>query len=143
MKRLAGPLKLQAFASRSLSRRARAHASIQNAVARLITGFAATALLFAAQTSGRLHRGPFAGTLHSISPAASLPVLHSVPAHRLALEARSPARSTNGPDAALPAFAQPTFVRDGAHHVVAVASAHSSASTTRRGYDATAPPALS
>jgi len=143
VKRLAAPLKLQAFASRFLSRSSRAHAGIQNAVARLITGFAATALLFAAQTSGRLHRGPFAGTLDSISPAASLPVLHSVPAHRLALEARAPARSTNGPDAALPAFAWQIVVGDAPHHVVGVASAPKSASIAGCGYDATAPPALS
>ncbi|HWJ15661.1 MAG TPA: hypothetical protein VNS10_18105 [Gemmatimonadaceae bacterium] len=143
MKRLAGPVNLQAFASRSLSRSSRAPASIQNAVARLITGFAATALLLAAQTSGWLHRGPFVDTLHSMSPAATLPVLHSVPAHRLASEPRSPARSTNGPAAGLPAFARPTFVRDAAYHVEGVAFAPSSASIAGRGYDATAPPALS
>jgi len=112
-------------------------------VARLITGFAATALLFAAQTADRLHRGPFVDTLHSISPAATLPALHSAPAHRLAPEVRSPARSTNGPGAQLPAFAWQTFGGDATHHVVGVAFAPASASIAARGYDATAPPALS
>jgi hypothetical protein len=107
----------------------------------LITGIAAATLLFAAQTSDQLQRGPLVDSFHSES-AATLPVLHSVLPHRLSLESRSPARSTAF-DAALPVFAQATVVRDAGQHVAAVASDLAFASIAGRGYDATAPPALS
>ena len=146
MKRLAGPLQLMPLASRSLSRSPRARVGLHGAFVRLLAGVAAAALLFAAQTSDRLQRGPSVDAFDSAS-ATTLPVLHSVPPHRLALDSRSlgrsPARSTHRLDAALPAFAQATHVREAAHHVVAVAPSLASASIAGRGYDATAPPALS
>ena len=148
MKRLTGLLQLMPLASRSLSRspRTRAGAGLHGALARLLAGVSAAALLFAAQTSDRLQRGPSVDAFDSASPT-TLAVLHSVPSHRLALESRSPARSparwTNRFDAALPAFARATHVREAAHHVVAVAPSLASASIAGRGYDATAPPALS
>ena len=144
MKRLTGLLQLMPLASRSLSRspRTRAGAGLHGALARLRAGVSAAALLFAAQTSDRLQRGPSVDAFDSASPT-TLAVLHSVPSHRLALESRSPARSTNRFDAALPAFARATHVREAAHHVVAVAPLLASASIAGRGYDATAPPALS
>jgi len=146
VKRLAGPLQLMPLASRSLSRSPRARVGLHGAFVRLLAGVAAAALLFAAQTSDRLQRGPSVDAFDSAS-ATTLPVLHSVPTHRLLLDSRSlgrsPARSTHRLDAALPAFAQATHVREAAHHVVAVAPSLASASIAGRGYDATAPPALS
>ena len=143
VKRLAGPLNFVLSASRRLSRSSRTRARLEPGFARLITGIAAAALLFAAQTSDRLQRGPSVDAFHSTSPLAPLPLLHSVLSHRLALESRPLARSAHGLDAALPTLAQAIVVTDTAHHVAAVAPSPASASIAGRGYDATAPPALS
>lgn len=143
MKRVAGAFNSMLLGSRPTSRTSRAHATLQNAFARLITGLAAAALVFAAQTSDRLQRELSVDTFRSVSPVAALPVLHSVPSHRLAAESRLPSRSAIGFDAALPAFALPTLGRHAARNVAATAYAHASAVVANRGYDATAPPTLS
>src|SRR4051794_20043263 len=141
--KLAGPQKFVLLASRRPSRCTRAQASLPNALARLIVGIVAAALAFAVAPSGRLQRASWGDALHSVSPLAALPTLHSVPSHRPALESRSPARSASGFNAALPAFAPASGVADAVHRGRLVASAFARASIDARGYDATAPPALS
>lgn len=143
MKRLAGAFKFLQLGSRPKSRTSRLHARLQDVFARLTTGVAAASLVLAAGTSIRLQRDLSVDTLHSVSAVAPLPVLRSVPSQRLALDPRVSARSPIGLDAALPPFAGPTLVRGRVPGVASAVGVAAIASVAGRGYDATAPPALS
>jgi hypothetical protein len=143
VKRLTRVVKSLPLGSRPQSRPARVRASLHDAYARLITGLAAVALVLAAGTSGRLQRNLSSDTLHAMSPAAMLPLLHSVPSHRLALEPRLPVHSSTGLGAALPAFAEATRAGDRALSTAVAVCVFATASVADHGYDATAPPALS
>ena len=113
----------------------------KTARARFIAGLSALALAFAAHTTGPRH--PASGdAFQSASPAAALPVVHRA-AQGLISESRAPVRSTSGPGVALPTFAAQYLVSHVSHDVRAAASARPSASAATRGYDSTAPPALS
>ena len=96
MKELARAFKFVPLGSRPKSRTARMRASLQDAYARLITGLAVAALVLAAGTSSRLQRDLSGDALHAMSAVAPLPVLRSVPSHRLALEPRVSVRSSTG-----------------------------------------------
>jgi hypothetical protein len=113
-------------------------------VDRLIAAFAALALLVAAQGAVRVERDASAPAFRAVSAAASFTALHSAPAHRLTLESRSATRWPSSTDVPMPtsgiALASETIV-----HRVAIATAigRANAPSVARGYDATAPPALS
>jgi hypothetical protein len=130
-----------------MSRASRVRVSLESTFARFVTGIAAAAFIFAAHTTNRAQADAAVDAFHSSSPAATVPVLRTVPSHGLALESRSsvrsPARSSTGPAAALPAFGAATFVHDAARGAVSRAASRADASLAGRGYDATAPPALS
>jgi hypothetical protein len=141
VKKLAGALNSMPSAPPSLPRSSRTRARFQKAVTRLITGVVATAaLLFAAQALDRPQADSSVDTFHSISSLGPSAVLRSAPSHRLLLESRPPARTTNGFGAALPEFGQSTLASGVAGNAAAGASGVASPSIVGRGYDATAPP---
>lgn len=130
-------------ASRVSSRGGLARGVLRTAGARVIAAFAALAILFAAQVSGRTASAATVDVLRAAG-ATSLVALHSAPLNRLGGEYRSSARWPSGVDAPLPApvgIELSELVAGPVAIVVAVAQ-HETA-VAGRGYDATAPPALS
>jgi len=111
--------------------------------ARLAAGIAA-ALFITAQASHRIERDSAVDAVHSVLPAAVLPLLRSAPGSRVASRARTPSRSSSGGiGAALPVTVRANSTRRAADGALDLASNLAASSPARRGYDATAPPALS
>jgi hypothetical protein len=121
----------------------RAGLSLSRFTSRLIAGVAAAALLGVAQPLDHLRLGAFVDVLHSGAPAATVPALHPVQSQRVAAESRSVPHRSGGFGAALSAPAHSARAGRAAQNALAVASAPHSAPAVVRGYDATAPPALS
>jgi hypothetical protein len=138
--RLAAAFKSMPWHSRPMSRSSRAHARLQSSSGRLIAVLAAAALLVSAQASDRVQRGGSADAARSVWSIAALPVSHAVLPHRLAL--RSTTRRPNDLHAALPAAALTSFGHIAARDVRLAESGFARAPLVARGYDATAPPAL-
>jgi hypothetical protein len=110
---------------------------------RLIGGVAAAALLVVAQASDHLRQGAAVDVLHAGAPAAIVPVLHPLSLQRVAAKSRSAPHRSGGFGAALPAPARAAWAGNAAQNAQAVAPPSANAPAVRRGYDATAPPALS
>jgi hypothetical protein len=112
-------------------------------VDRLIAAFAALALLVAAQGTIRLESDSSAPAFRAVS-STSFTALHSAPAHRLSLDSRSSTRWPSGADVpVLPYGTVPSSETIGHHVAIATAIGRANAPSVARGYDATAPPALS
>ena len=141
--RLDAVLNLMRFSLRPMSRSSRTRVSVRRGLARLIAGVAAATLLVAAQASDHVQRGAFVDALHSITPAATSPVVQVFPPERLTAAARSSAHRSSGLDAALPGVARTIGVGDIGRPVATSTSFAANAAAATRGYDATAPPALS
>jgi hypothetical protein len=113
-------------------------------VDRLIAAFAAFALLVAAQGTIRLESDSSAAAIRASSTATGFAALHAAPTHRLALDSRSSTRWPSGAD--VPVLPHGTIrSSETIEHRVAIATAIGRANepSVARGYDATAPPALS
>jgi hypothetical protein len=141
--RFAAVLNLTRFTLRPMSRSSRTRVSVRRGLARLIAGIAAATLLVAAQASDHVQRGAFVDALHSITPAATSPVVPVFPPQRLAAATRSSTHWSSGLGAALPAVARTIGVGDTTDLVATSTSLVAKAAAMNRGYDATAPPALS
>lgn len=109
--------------------------------ARLLAGIAA-ALFVTAQASHRIDRDSAVDAVHSVLPAAVLPLLRSTPGSRVAPRVRPPARSSGGIGATVPEIARANPDRRTAQGALDRVSHFAASSPVRRGYDATAPPAL-
>ena len=130
-------------ASRVSSRGGPARGAIRTAASRVMAAFAALAILFAAQASSRVASAAAADVLRA-SASTSLVALHSAPIHRLGQELRSSARWPSGVDAPLAASVHIALPALAAGHVAIVAAVEQrDRAVAARGYDATAPPALS
>jgi len=143
VRKLAGAWNLMPLSLRSTSSGLRGHASRQNAVARVIAAIVVAALLLSGQTQYRLRRELSDDAFRSASPSAALSILNAMSSHRAVVDSRSPSRWAIGLDRALPSFVQPTLVRDADRNVATLARTPTSPRIAIRGYDATAPPALS
>lgn len=143
MNRLAAGLSLMRFSSRPMSCRSPVRMSVQGRLARLMAGIAGAALLVASQSVDQSRRDASVDALHSIVPAATLPALHPIPSQRLAAQSRWSTHWSTGHAAALPAVVQASLLPDAALDGAASTSIAVCAATVSRGYDATAPPALS
>ena len=113
----------------------------------LIGGFrflAALAVLFGIQAAANVERSSSLDTTLESSFRAPMPALHSVSLTRLAVAPRASTRAPHDAGAALrpEASVSLTVVRS-PRSVTRVATEQSSRSIVSRGYDATAPPALS
>jgi hypothetical protein len=143
----ARPHTLMPMISRVLSRCTRAWAGVRPAGSRVIAALAAAAILLGANAPLQVEREARTDALRGVSTSSLLVALHSAPLHQLTLASRSglrPSRWSSSTGAALPAPAHrhlPTTVAGGP----APRAAHQrrGASVAARGYDATAPPALS
>lgn len=138
---------LMPMISRVLSRCTRAWAGVRPAGSRVVAALAASAILLGANASLQLEREARTDAFRGVSSAGSLVALHSAPLQHLTLASRSgsrPSRWSSSIGAALPAPARghlpPTVAGRpalrGTHE-------QSGESVAARGYDATAPPALS
>jgi hypothetical protein len=113
-------------------------------VDRVIAAFTALALLVAAQGTIRLQGDSSAGAIRASSTATAFAALHAAPTHRLALDSRSSTRWPSGAD--VPVLSHGTISSsETIEHSVAIATTIGRANepSVARGYDATAPPALS
>jgi len=129
--------------SRLISRRLRMSVGF-GANARFLGLLSALAIFVGVQTSAPFERVDSPSTELVTSLSAPMPALHSVPTSRVAFTSRAPSRLTDGLGVALPAdrlreVATTTVSR----HALAAVIARPSGSVVSRGYDATAPPALS
>jgi hypothetical protein len=129
--------------SRVISRGGGARGAIRTAGSRVIAAFAAFAILCAAQVSTRATSATAVDVVRA-STATSLVALHAASMHRLGQELRSSMRWPSGVDAPLAASIRiglPELILDPVAIVGAVEQSDSAVAA--RGYDATAPPALS
>jgi hypothetical protein len=111
---------------------------------RIIAALAAATIVVGAQTTMRFERLDATETTLVASLSAPMPALHAVSVHRAPVAVRSLSRLPAHLDAALPAYGQKELRHSGPPHSVTVgASEQLRASIVSRGYDATAPPALS
>jgi hypothetical protein len=135
---------LMPLLSRFISRGGSARAGASRVSPRLVAGLVAAAFVFAAQVSIRFERADSADALRAVWPAASVAALHSAPSHRFTLESHSASRRSVGFTAALPSCSRVVFV-DTLDCDVAIPKLAEQRITraAARGYDATAPPALS
>jgi hypothetical protein len=135
---------LMPLLSRFISRGGAARAGARRVSPRLIAALVAAAFVFAAQVSIRFDRADAADVLRAVSPAASLAALRSAPGNRFALESHSLSRRPASFAAALPSCSR-VLLLDTADCDVAILSVSEQRITpaAARGYDATAPPALS
>jgi hypothetical protein len=140
--RLAAAFTVVPWASRPVSRSFRTYPSMPGAVARLIAGIAAAALLVTTHASNRVRRDASVHAFSSVSATAALPALHTALSHRVVPEQRSATRWPTGPDSALPQYAHASLGRVPAHGVSVREPASASAPLVARGYDATAPPVM-
>lgn len=129
--------------SRLISRDRRTRVGFHGVGSRIVAALVSAAILFAAYASVRAERDPSA--LYSAATAASLPALHSAVLRRVPLDARSSTRrSTKAPlDTALPARAAVSMPVAADQAASGRALESFAATVAVRGYDATAPPALS
>jgi hypothetical protein len=138
---------LMPILSRLMSRGARARHRVRVAGSRVLAGFSAAVILIGSQSAVRIDRQSAAETVRVAPHAAAvpaLPALHSVAPCRVALESHSPSPSRVREGAALPAYAQAGLAaRISSDAVTIGAIANHGGSVVSRGYDATAPPALS
>jgi len=117
---------------------------VRAASSRVVAALAAAAILVAMQASNRAEPSASVDAGRAVASAASLVALHSVPTYRLALDLRSSGRWASSVGTPLPARVElelpPTVARR-----IAISSAieQRDTSVAARGYDATAPPALS
>jgi hypothetical protein len=115
--------------------------------AQLISGarvFAMLAILVGAQAVTRLEPSASAETKLVVPLAAPMPALHSVVVSRVAFSSRAPSRLPDDIGVALAADGFDGVATALASHALpAVAIERPSGSVVARGYDATAPPALS
>ena len=143
MSRFARTYTLMLIVSRLMARGARTRAGVRCACSRVIATVTA-AILFGAQISIHLQHDATADEVRSFSTAAPFAALHSPPTNRFALEPRSSTRPPSSRDVPSPEYAQDAFSRTIEHHIaVAAAIGFVGQSAVARGYDATAPPALS
>ena len=148
MNRPAHPRMLMPLLSRFISRGGSARAGTGAIRPRLVAALAAAAIVFVAQASVRFESASADDALRVVTPAASFAALHSAPSHRLALESHSPSHSPSRRPAsfapALPSCSR-VVVLDGSTCDAAIqrVSEHRITPAVARGYDATAPPALS
>ena len=119
--------------------------SIHHASGARVLGFlSALAIVVGAQTSAHFERVGSSSTELVTSLSAPMPALHSVPTSRVAFASRAPSRLTDNLGVALPAGGLGEVATTiASHHLLASLIARPSGSVVARGYDATAPPALS
>jgi hypothetical protein len=134
----------ESIVSRVISRGARARGVARTVGSRVIGALAAAAILFAAQVSSRADRTASTDVVRAVSPAASSLALHTAPAHHLELDLRASARWPSTIGTPLPVFAV-AALSETVRRLVSIVAAleHRDTSVVARGYDATAPPALS
>jgi len=109
----------------------------------VIAAIAALTILVAAQSTAGLERDA-AAAYRPCSGAVSFAALHSAPTHRLAVDSRSSMRWPSNSDVPLPGHLLDGRSETIDHRVAIVAEmGHAHESALARGYDATAPPALS
>lgn len=131
------------IASRVLSRGKVVRGAFRTAGSRVIAALAAAAVLLTAQISTRQATVAAADVLHA-SSATSLVALHPAPMHRLGQELRSSMRWPSGMDVPLLAPPRIELPEPVAVRVTIVSTIEQSdSSVAARGYDATAPPAVS
>lgn len=111
---------------------------------RILAALSALAIFVGAQASTGFDRVGSSETELIASLSAPMPALHSVSTSRVAFSSRAPSRLPDDPGVALAADrlgeVATTFA---SHHSVAGAIVRPTGSVVSRGYDATAPPALS
>lgn len=137
---------LMPMISRVFSRCTGAFAGVRPAGSRAIAVFAAAAILLGGNASLRLEGQARADALRDVSPTAGLVALHSASLHHLTLASRSGSRSSrvsSSVGAPLPARAHRTPQLPLVREPAAGGAQQCGASVDARGYDATAPPALS
>ena len=144
MRSPAHPRMLMPLLSRFISRGGSARAGASRASSRLITGLVAAAFVFAAQVAIRFERADSPDALRAISPAASVAALHSAPGHRFTLESHSASRRPTSFAPALPSCSRVVlFETTDCDTAIPRVAEQRIAPAVARGYDATAPPALS
>lgn len=130
---------LSRFVSRCLRRRAGGLAG-----SRVLAALTAAAILVGVQTAARFERADTAETVLVTSLAAPIPALHSVPSYRITSAPRTASRLPDHIAAALPARAHDGLRRSFTLRASTTGAIEQPvASIVSRGYDATAPPALS
>ena len=142
MNRIATNHMLMPVLSRLMSRGARTRAGVRVAGSRVVAAFLAAAVLFGAQTSARFESAHTADAVHGAASTLALPALQTVANFRVAIESRSPSPVPVG--AALPPSAYDGLpVAFASRAVTSGAVEQLREAMASRGYDATAPPALS
>lgn len=116
---------------------------ICGAGSRIVAALAALAILFGAQAVTRLQHGVSGDAFRSPSPATSFAALHAAPANRAALTSRSSARWPSSIGVPLLVHLQDASSSRLAHQIAIAPAIGLGESGRARGYDATAPPALS
>jgi hypothetical protein len=141
--KLPGNHRLMAALSRIVSRCLRMPTGL-TAGTRVVAALAAATIVVSAQTTLRFDRAGTTETSLVESLSAPMPAWHPVSVQRVAVPLRPPSRLPAHVDAALPVDAAVPLRQSFASHAFAIgASTQPGASTVARGYDATAPPALS
>lgn len=143
MNRLVAGLNLTRFISRRMSWRSRPNVSVRRQLARLLAGIVGATLLVASQSLDQSPLDASVDALGSIAPAATVPALHSAASQRLTSESRSTSRWSTCHYAAIPSAAQALPIAEATIEGAANASIAVCTAALSRGYDATAPPALS
>ncbi len=135
---------LMPLLSRFISRGGFARVGASWVSPRLIAAVVAAAFAFAAQVSIRFERADSADALRAISPAPSVAALHSAPGHRFTLESHSASRRPANFTSVLPSCSGVVFLDTSAcDAAIPRGSDQRITPAAARGYDATAPPALS
>jgi len=110
----------------------------------LFAALVAAAFVFAAQVSVRFERADSAGAVGAVSPATAVAALHSASGHRSTLESHSASRRPASLAAALPPCSGVVFLDTSARDTaIPRVTEQRTTPAVARGYDATAPPALS
>ncbi len=144
MNRFAGHQALVPILSRLMPRGARVRCGAVNSGLRVLALLALAPILFGLGASVGIGGGDAATTVHVAPSVGSLPALHVVHAYRLGVEARAHSRAHAPVDAA-PSMLDPmgASVMSSRRALAISAIAQPRPAAVDRGYDATAPPALS